>query len=326
MSADPLPVLRPVRVPWNKRRSIGKRRPILPMHVRSIRVRLGMSGNARDLALVNMAAGGKLQGCNLACLRVRDFRAAGRVRERTAMLHSKTRKPVRFEITRTARSSLERWIRDPVMAGHEFLRPSRIDRSPHLSTRPYARIVRGRVMSLGLEPSAYGTHSMRRTKVAQMCKATGNLRAVQQPLGPTKMATTVRYLGGHIKTALSLSDGVDLLATVPTGAIRAGRLTPVPHVDRHYCAQLPRTGHSSKLRHHAEAKCHLRVPSPIWSAARVQGLHRNRTQTRAAALRPFAADRRHLGQPRTRATSGDHQLCPHQHPRLVEMGPPRRTP
>jgi hypothetical protein len=62
-------------------------------------------------------------------------------------------------------------------------------------------------MSLGLEPSAYGTHSMRRTKVAQIYKKTGNLRAVQLLLGRTKMDSTVRYLGVDIEDALSLSEG-----------------------------------------------------------------------------------------------------------------------
>lgn len=66
--------------------------------------------------------------------------------------------------------SEEEWIRNPEMIGLEFLWPSRIHGSPHPSTRQYARIVRGWVMSLDLEPSAYGTHSMRRTKVAQIYK------------------------------------------------------------------------------------------------------------------------------------------------------------
>ena len=35
------------------------------------------------------------------------------------------------------------------------------------------------MISIGLEPSDYGTHSMRRTKVAPIYKKTSNLRAVQ---------------------------------------------------------------------------------------------------------------------------------------------------
>jgi hypothetical protein len=65
-------------------------------------------------------------------------------------------------------------------------------------------------MSLGLEPSAYGTHSMRRTKVAQIYKKTGNLRAFHLLLDHTKMDSTVRYLSVDIEDALALSEGIDL--------------------------------------------------------------------------------------------------------------------
>jgi site-specific recombinase XerC len=55
--------------------------------------------------------------------------------------------------------------------------------------------------SIGLETNAYGTHSMRRTKAAQIYKKTGNLRAVQILLGHTKLETTVRYLGVEVDDA-----------------------------------------------------------------------------------------------------------------------------
>lgn len=126
------------------------------------------------------------------------------------MIQSKTGKPVRFEITESTRQSLERWIADPEMGGVEFLWPSRLRDSPHLSTRQYARILRGWVTSIGLEPSAYGTHSMRRTKVTQLYKKTGNLRAVQLLLGHAKMDSTVRYLGVEIEDARNLSESIDL--------------------------------------------------------------------------------------------------------------------
>lgn len=211
MSVDLLPVLRPVRVPWNKGRIIGQKRPLLPRHVWPIRVRLEMAGNSRDLALFNTAVDSKLCGCDLVSLRVRDVFAAGRVKDRTSMIQSKTGKPVRFEITETTRLSLEHWISHPEIIGLEFLWVSRIHGSPHLSTRQYAQIVRGWVMLLSLEPSAYGTHSMRRTKVVQIYKKTGNLRAVQLLLGHTKLDSTVRYLGVGIEDALSLSEGIDTL-------------------------------------------------------------------------------------------------------------------
>ena len=77
------------------------------------------------------------------------------------MIQSKTGKPVRFEITKSTRSSLGRRIRDPEMVGLAFLWPGRTPGSPQLSTRQTARIARGLVMSLRLEPNACGTHAMR---------------------------------------------------------------------------------------------------------------------------------------------------------------------
>jgi len=51
------------------------------------------------------------------------------------------------------------------------------------------------VSELGLDPSDYGTHSLRRTKVPLIYRRTKNLRAVQLLLGHTKLESTVRYLG-----------------------------------------------------------------------------------------------------------------------------------
>ena len=51
---------------------------------------------------------------------------------------------------------------------------------------------------------------MRRTKVAQIYKKTGNLRAVQLLLGHAKLESTVRYLGIEVDDALSISEQVDL--------------------------------------------------------------------------------------------------------------------
>ena len=96
------------------------------------------------------------------------------------------------------------------MIGQEFLWPGRFHETVHISTRQYARLVQDRVQSIGLEPSAFGTHSMRRTKVAQIYLKTGNLRAVQFLLGPTKMDSTVRSLGVELEDTLAISEAVEI--------------------------------------------------------------------------------------------------------------------
>jgi integrase len=66
------------------------------------------------------------------------------------------------------------------------------------------------VKSIGLDPTSYGTHSMRRTKVAHIYRKTGNLRAVQLLLGHTKMDSTVRYLGVELEDALTIAEAVEI--------------------------------------------------------------------------------------------------------------------
>ena len=210
MSIPNLPAVRPAKIPWNKGRIVGQKRPLKPKHVWAIRVRLELAGEIRDLALFNMAIDSKLRGCDLVRLEVKDVYASGRVKERTSILQSKTGKPVQFEITETTRASLEAWIGHPGMVGCPFLFPSRFHEQDHISTRQYARIMRGWVTSIGLDPSAYGTHSMRRTKAAQIYKKTGNLRAVQLLLGHVKMDTTVRYLGIELEDALEISEAIEM--------------------------------------------------------------------------------------------------------------------
>jgi site-specific recombinase XerC len=66
------------------------------------------------------------------------------------------------------------------------------------------------IEGIGLESASYGRHSMRRTKVAQIYRKTGNLRAVQLLLGHTKLDSTVRYLGIEVDDALNIAEQIEL--------------------------------------------------------------------------------------------------------------------
>ncbi len=105
---------------------------------------------------------------------------------------------------------LDKWMQEPLMVGSEYLWPGRFHERLHISPRQYARIVRDWVTSIGLDASAYGTHSMRRTQVTQIYKKTGNLRAVQLLLGHTKMDSTVRYLGVELEDALAIAESIEI--------------------------------------------------------------------------------------------------------------------
>jgi hypothetical protein len=55
---------------------------------------------------------------------------------------------------------------------------------------------------------------MRRTKVAQIYRKTGNLRAAQLLLGHTKLESTVRYLGIEVDGALNIAEQIELWSSI----------------------------------------------------------------------------------------------------------------
>ncbi|BAP80562.1 integrase family protein [Pseudomonas sp. MT-1] len=125
-------------------------------------------------------------------------------------MQKKTQRPVQFEITEQTRTALETWMHRAQLRSEGYLFPSRLHTSEHLSTRQYARIVKGWVKVIGLDPAMYGTHTMRRTKASLIYRRTKNLRAVQLLLGHMKLESTVRYLGIEIDDALEMAEQTEV--------------------------------------------------------------------------------------------------------------------
>ena len=117
---------------------------------------------------------------------------------------------MQFEITEPTRTAVAAWIAKAQLQPDQYLFPSRIHESPHLSTRQYARIVDTWVASIGLEPKVYGTHTMRRTKATLIYRRTKNIRAVQLLLGNTKLESSVRYLGIEVDDALEIAEQTEV--------------------------------------------------------------------------------------------------------------------
>jgi integrase len=133
-----------------------------------------------------------------------------RVSPRAIVLQKKRQRPVQFEVTEQTRDAVAAWIAAAHQKSDHFLFPSRVSVSPHLSTRQYSRIVRSWVAAIGMDPAAYGTHSLRRTKATLIYRRTKNLRAVQLLLGHTKLESTVRYLGIEVDDALEIAEQTEV--------------------------------------------------------------------------------------------------------------------
>ena len=167
------------RVPWNKGKLTGQKPPLKLPEICAIRTKLQMSTNVRELAMFNLAIDSKLRACDLTRLLVQDVCQVSHVGSRAMVMQQKIQRPVQFEITEQTRQSIEAWIQARRLKPADYLFLSRLHASPHISTRQYARVVHRWIASIGLDGTAYGTHTMRRTKASLIYRRTKNLRTVQ---------------------------------------------------------------------------------------------------------------------------------------------------
>lgn len=198
------------REPWNKGKLIGPKPPLKPKHVWAIRTKLQLGRQDRDLALFNLAIDSKLRGCDVVGIMVDDIAPRGYAVDRAIVRQRKTGRPVKFEVTEQTREVIDSYLKRSGRTPGQCLFPGRSADGAHLTTRQYARLLGQWLASLGLDPSVYGTHSLRRTKATLIYKRTGNLRAVQLLLGHTKIESTVRYLGIEVDDALEIAEQVDV--------------------------------------------------------------------------------------------------------------------
>lgn len=198
------------RVPWNFGAKVGPKRPFNQKQIWAIRFFLDREKRIRDRALFDLAIDSKLRGCDLVELKIGDLVSGAEIRTRATITQRKTGRPVQFEIASDARASLLAWLERRGGCVEDYVFPSRIDHTRHLSTRQYARLVDEWVEGIGLRTEEFGTHSLRRTKASIIYKATGNIRAIQILLGHSKIENTVRYLGVDIEDALTLAEKTEI--------------------------------------------------------------------------------------------------------------------
>jgi integrase len=196
--------------PWNKGKLIGQKSPLKLKDIWAIRFHLQQGRCIRDLALFNLAIDSKLRGCDLVDLRLRNISHGNQIMSRAIVMQHKTKRPVQFEITEQTREAVTAWIAKANLNSEQYLFPSRLRKSPHITTRQYARIVHRWVESIGLDPADYGTHTMRRTKATLIYRTTKNLLAIQLLLGHSRLESTVRYLGIEVDDALEIAEQTEI--------------------------------------------------------------------------------------------------------------------
>ena len=181
--------------PWNKGISVGRRLPLNIKQIQSIRSHLKSAQKIRDLALFNLAIDSSLNAINVVQLRVSDVAKGSRILSLATIKPVESQRPIQFEISAETRESVAAWLAHVNLKPSDYLFPSRLQASPHLSTRQYAKHVTSWVNAIGLDPSRYGTQSLRRTKPALIYQQTENLVVAQLLLGHSRLRSTARFFG-----------------------------------------------------------------------------------------------------------------------------------
>ncbi|WP_430765151.1 tyrosine-type recombinase/integrase [Shewanella vesiculosa] len=169
----------------NRGQRSGVKKPFRLEEIWRIRTRLEIESNLMQLALLNLAIDSKLRASDLLPLKVCDISSQDRIFNRVKHIQQKTDIEVQFEITSRTQQSLIKWILLASLSASDFVFPSPRLKQQSISYSYYRYIVRKWASDLGLDPSLYGTHSMRRTKVTLVYAKTKNIRAVQLLLGHT---------------------------------------------------------------------------------------------------------------------------------------------
>ncbi len=146
---------------WNKGKLVGQKLPLKLEEIWSIRIRLELANNRRELTMFNLALDCKLRACDFIKLKVLDIAHGATIQSRVMLIQQKTGSSVQFELTPETRKSLQEWIAQKSLRSGDYLFGSRVKKDFHLTTRQYARIVKKWISSIGLDLTLYGTYTNR---------------------------------------------------------------------------------------------------------------------------------------------------------------------
>lgn len=197
--------------PWNKWKMAGKKKPLTPTQIRTIRSILANQWQVKELSLFSLAIDSMLRSSDLLKLRVYDlFNDHGEIRKEIPIKQKKTGERHIIELTNTTINILIEYIQVLWKFDDDYLFTSFRNPDKPLSWQYYRRLVKKWVKSIWLSPDEYSTHSLRRTRSSFIYKKTGNIKVVQELLWQTDIRSTSEYLDISKKDAWKVAREYEL--------------------------------------------------------------------------------------------------------------------
>ena len=193
--------------PWNRGKIVGRKPPLTPEQVATIRTLLSQEGNLRDIAMFALAIDSSLRGIDVVALNVSDVIQGDEIKERVTIDQRKTHERVTFSMRGYTRQALKELMKDEDKAyGDPLFSSQKRNKGRRLSVDRYRRLVKDWIALARLDPALYGSHSLRRSRVAHIYRKTANLRVAQVLLGHKSIENTARYLGIEEEEAIGIAE------------------------------------------------------------------------------------------------------------------------
>lgn len=182
---------------WNAGRAVGPRTAFTSAEIAVLTERLQKTKALHDLALLTTGVDTMLRASDLLQLRVRDVaRSDGTIRERLIWRQQKTGANVSPTLTSTAQHHMLRWVlaSDKAPQAYLFTGTKARDAAP-ITASTWRRKVKGWAALIGLDPTDYSSHSIRRTKAVHMYREGCPVADISKLLGHRSTEATMHYLG-----------------------------------------------------------------------------------------------------------------------------------
>ena len=188
----------------------GQKKALTKRDVQSIENRLHTREDWRGLAIFRTAIDSMLRASDLVRLDLDDVvDRNGDIRTECEIIMKKTKKRVKFRLADHTRQALKLWIDTRPPFSGEWLFPGK-GAEGHISEVHYRRMAKEWFDAAGLDVRDFSTHSLRRTKAAEMYRQTKNIKAISLRLGHSNPSVTAEYLGIDDADSLDLSDKVKI--------------------------------------------------------------------------------------------------------------------
>jgi len=193
-------------VAWNKGKAVGKKKAFTPKQIRILKEILKNKGKLRDLALLSLGIDSMLRTSDTLSMLVCDVMDnKNNPKTEIKVKQQKTKKnPTHLvEISKETGATLAAWIKQTKKYEDDYLFSGK-NPDRRLTGRMHRTIVKSWAVLLGLDPSLYSTHSVRRTRASHIYKHTNDIAAVSRLLGHESLKSTLTYLDMDKQQALAL--------------------------------------------------------------------------------------------------------------------------